>query len=138
MKKALTELSKTHGNVILEFTVAVVALFIPISYISIAASQIATSYLEVQNAARAGARVFATSTDEVLGKFETKRLVGNLLGSTPASNISLTCSKNPCLVKDGVIRLQVDQKVSLNLPMFPELLEITITGVQSEVVQEIQ
>ncbi len=138
MKKALTKISDSSGNVILEFTVAVVALFVPISYIATAATQIASSYLEVQNAARAGARFFATSEDEARGRAETKSLVENLLNSTPDLNVSLTCSKNPCLTKDGVIRLQVEHQILLNLPMFPELFHITITGVQSEVVQEIQ
>lgn len=138
MKRNLTKLSSSSGNVIIEFTLAAVALFIPISYVSVAATQIATEYLEVQHAAQAGARLFATSEVESTGRARSTDLIHSMLGSSNNLNVSLSCTNKPCLVKDGIVQVRIDKQINLDLPAPFRFSSITITGIQAEIVQDSQ
>lgn len=136
MKKINKFIGDNTGNVILEFTVTAVALFIPISYISIAATQIASGYIEVQNAARAGARIFATSELDSSGKRTTTELIKSMLGTPNAPVINFYCTKNPCLSKDGIVTVQIQKEIVLDLPITFGSPEVIVTGKQAEVVQD--
>lgn len=138
MKKVYEFLVNENGNVILEFTVAAVALFIPISYISIATTQVASSYIEVQNAARAGARLFASSEIDAVGKRSTSELIYSMLNSSTDVIINFDCTKTPCLSKDGIVTVEVQKEVTLNLPLTLSSPRIFVTGKQAEVVQDSQ
>ncbi len=126
------------GNVILEFTVTAVALFIPISYISIAATQIASGYIEVQNAARAGARIFATSEIDSSGKRAATQVIESMLSTSTDLNVNFHCTKNPCLSKDGIVTIQIQKEIDLELPVTFGSPRVIVTGKQAEVVQDTQ
>lgn len=136
MKKFFRKFLSDKGNVIVEFTLTAVALFVPIAYVSAAITQIAVNYIAVQDAARAGARLFATSEIESSGRIASQALVKSLLTNSPKVQTSIICSNNPCLVRDGIITFQVDQEVTLALPLMPYPISINLSGAQAEVVQD--
>ena len=136
MKKIFDFIRDNSGNVILEFTVTAVALFIPISYISIAATQIASGYIDVQNAARAGARIFAASEVDSSGKRATVELIKAMLSGSNDPVINFYCTKNPCLSKDGIVTVQIQKAIVLDLPIALGSPQVIVTGKQAEVVQD--
>ena len=138
MKNFYNRLSNSEGNVIVEFTLTAVALFVPIAYLASAGTQVATNYLEVQDAARAGARVFASSTNEASGKYLATQAALITAGNSDQVTIKISCSASPCLTLNEVIKVEVQKRIELNLPDFLGLPTVNLTGAQSEIVQAIQ
>lgn len=136
MKKIFEDFSSELGNVVIEFTLTAVALFVPIAYISVATTQVALSYIEVQDAARAGARLLATSEIEASGRAASLALANSMLSNSNDVEIAISCSKNPCLARDGIVSFQINQKINLSLPLIPYPISITVSGAQAEVVQD--
>lgn len=128
--------SNDSGNVAVEFIATAVALLIPISYLAIAALQVATSYIDVQNAARAGARTFATSASESSGKFRSTKAIQATLSTPEQVQVKFECSADPCLVAEQIVTVRVTKLVTVELPAFFGNQTIQISGVQSEVVQD--
>jgi len=132
----VAKLASEQGNVVIEFVGTAVALFIPIAYIAIATLQIATGYIEVQNAARSGARVFVSSSNENLARVESLRVI-NLFKKTDEVFVTkITCSTNPCLLTDTFVTVEVAKQIKLDLPEFLGIHNVTVSGLQVEVVQE--
>lgn len=138
MKNIFSFFNSDQGNVVIEFTVTAVALFIPISYVAFAATAISTNYIAVQDAARSAARIFATSSTELEGRAKAEQIVNDQLGASPDLTIKLSCSHNPCLVAEEIVKVEVIKVINLNLPGFFGYDTVTVTGVQAEVVEESQ
>lgn len=64
MKRISSKLVDDCGNVLIEYILTTAAMFIPISYMAVAAANVAAGYIEVQDAARTAARVMATSSSD--------------------------------------------------------------------------
>lgn len=131
------EIANEQGNVTIEFVGVVVALFIPISYISIAALSVATTYIDIQNAARTGARIFVTSRDDGQARFRASQAVEAVLTGEELTEVKIICSNSPCLTSDGQVEVQVRSHVDLDLPSPFSNLSIDLVGSQTEVVQAI-
>lgn len=123
------------GNVVVEFVATTIIFLIPIAYIAIAALQVATSYIQVQNAARAGARVFVTSPNESSARALSTRAIETIASSSTSNSIKFLCSAEPCLTPKSLVTIQVQKVVDLNLPAFLGTYQMTVTGLQSEIVQ---
>lgn len=137
MKNLCRKLLSAQGNVVIEFTLTTVAMFIPISYLAVAATKVATGFIQVQDAARTAARVMATSKSESSGKIQVHEIVRDLTGGSPQISITISCSHNPCLVDEEIVTVEVQKVISLNLPGFTGFSTVTVRGKQAEVVQEI-
>jgi hypothetical protein len=110
------------GNVAIEFVATAVALMIPIAYISTATLKIATSYIEVQNAARIGA----------------VNAINYSVNSNSINQIQIECTTNPCLTADGIVTVKVTRDILVSLPALLGSQRLTVTGLQAEAVQEPQ
>lgn len=126
-----------EGNVIIEFTVIAAALFVPIVYIAIAAVQIATGYIEVQDMARVSARIFATSSDDSIGKAKVQHANNVTFGAGKNIYVSFDCSANPCLQPGELVKVSVTKRVNLQLPGFNYAPSVEVSGIQAEVVQDL-
>lgn len=126
------------GNVIIEFTVTAIALFVPIVYVAIAAIQIATGYIEVQNVARVSARIFATSSDDSVGKTKVQYATNASLGTGENIKVSFDCSANPCLQPGELVKVSVTKRINLQLPGFNYSPSVDVSGIQAEVVQDLR
>lgn len=129
------QIKDESANVTIEFVGVVIALFIPISYLAIAVTTLAQSYLAVESAARAGARVYVTSKNDAQANYRSQQAVNNLLPGAVISNFEIRCSSNPCLSADGIVQISVSRAVDLPLPEYFGIGPIEITGSQVEVVQ---
>lgn len=129
------KIKKDDGNVVVEFVATTIIFLIPIAYIAIAALQVATAYIEVQNAARAGARVFVTSPNESTARTLSTRAIGTIAGVSSSNSTKFLCSAEPCLTPKALVTVEVQKFVDLNLPAFLGSYQVTVTGLQSEIVQ---
>lgn len=137
MKNIYRKLICNHGNVVIEFILTTVAMFIPISYLAVAVTNVASAYIQVQDVARTAARVMATSTNEAEGKTKAREIVKDLTDNSPQVFLKISCSHNPCLVDEELVTVEVEKIISLNLPGFTGFSTITVRGKQAEVVQEV-
>lgn len=137
MKNLFRKLVSAKGNVVVEFTLTTVAMFIPISYLAVAVTNVAFGYIQVQDVARTAARVMATSKTESSGKLQVHEIVRDLTGGSSQISITISCSHNPCLVDEEIVIVEVQKIISLNLPIFTGFSTVTVRGKQAEVVQEI-
>ena len=137
MKRIFKEFGTTQGNVVIEFTLTSVAMFIPISYIAVAATNVASGYIQVQDAARTAARVMATSQNDSIGKSRARETVLDLTDQSSKVTVIISCSHNPCLVDEEIVTVEVRKEIALNVPVLTSLGSVTVTGIQAEVVQEI-
>lgn len=136
MKSICKQFTDTAGNVLIEFTLTAVALFIPISYLAVAVTQVASGYIEVQDAARTAVRVLATSTEDATGMNQAKQIATELTNNNPNVHVEIFCSSQPCLVAEEIVTVRISKEVFLDLPSFTGLNSITVTGTQAEIVQE--
>ena len=127
-----------RGNVVVEFVATTIIFLVPIAYIAIAALQVATSYIEVQNAARAGARVFVTSQNESAARMHSRRAVEMIAGTASTNSIKFVCSADPCLTPESLVTVEVQKSINLNLPTFLGSYQVEVTGIQAEIVQAIR
>lgn len=137
MKNLCRKLFSSQGNVLIEFTLTTVAMFIPISYLAVAVTNVAAGYIQVQDVARTAARVMATSKSESSGKIQVHQIVSDLTGDSSQISVKISCSHNPCLVDEEIVIVEVQKVIALNLPGFTGFSTITVRGKQAEVVQEI-
>lgn len=137
MKNLCRKLVSASGNVVIEFTLTTVAMFIPISYLAVAVTNVAAGYIQVQDVARTAARVMATSKSESSGKLQVHEIVKDLTGGSSQISITISCSHNPCLVDEEIVVVEVQKVIALNLPGFTGFSTVTVRGKQAEVVQEI-
>jgi Flp pilus assembly protein TadG len=132
----MAKVNNDSGNVVLEFVGTAVALFIPIAYIAVATLQIASGFIEVQNAARAGARVFVSSPNEQTARSQSFNAINSIIKSDQTISMKIMCSANPCLVVDSFVTVEVSKQIFLELPTFLGSHKISVSGSQTEVVQE--
>ena len=137
MKRISRKLFDDSGNVLIEYTLTSVAMFIPISYIALAAANVAAGYIEVQDAARTAARVMATSSSDYQGKIQAREIANRLTRNSDQVSVQITCSHNPCLVDEEIVTVVIEKVISLGLPGFTGFGSVTVRGVQAEVVQEV-
>lgn len=137
MKRISRKLIDDCGNVLIEYTLTAVAMFVPISYIAVAAANVAAGYIEVQDAARTAARVMATSSSDYLGKIEVREIANNLTAHSSQVSVQITCSHNPCLVDEEIVTVTIEKVIPLGLPGLTGFRSVIVRGVQAEVVQEI-
>jgi Flp pilus assembly protein TadG len=137
MKRISSKLFDDCGNVLIEYTLTAVAMFIPISYMAIAAADVAAGYIEVQDAARTAARVMATSSSDYLGKIEAREIANQLTSNSAQVSVQITCSHNPCLVDEEIVTVAIEKIIPLSLPGFTGFGSVTVRGVQAEIVQEV-
>jgi Flp pilus assembly protein TadG len=126
------------GNVVIEFIATAVALLIPISYLAMATLQIATGYIDVQNAARAGARIYSTSSSDAQGKDQSIKAVQAALNYPTQVQVLFECSANPCLAAENIVTVRVNKWIPIELPAFLGNHSIQVHGIQSEIVQDAQ
>lgn len=136
MKKVFKAFSQETGNVIVEFTFTSIAILIPIAFVSVSVLRVASGYIEVQEAARNAARVFASSSNESLGKSQARQVVLDSIRNEKNVFVTITCSHNPCLIYQEIVTVRVDKEIDLNFPTFSGKESITVTGIQAEVIQE--
>jgi Flp pilus assembly protein TadG len=126
------------GNVAIEFVATAVALMIPIAYISTATLKIATSYIEVQNAARIGARAFVSASSDSTARVRAVNAINYSVSSNSINQIQIECTTNPCLTADGIVTVKVTRDILVSLPALLGSQRLTVTGLQAEAVQEPQ
>lgn len=138
MKVNTNQRNTDQGNVVVEFVATTIIFLVPIAYIAIAALQVATSYIEVQNAARAGARVFVTSANESLARTQASKAIGSVTGNPSTNSTKFICEFQPCLTPEALVTVEVKKLVNLNLPAFFGTYQVEVTGIQAEVVQDVR
>jgi Flp pilus assembly protein TadG len=132
----MATVNNESGNVVLEFVGTAVALFIPIAYIAVATLQVATGFIEVQNAAKVGARVFVSSPNDQIARSQSLNAINSVLKRYKTICMTIMCSAIPCFVVDSFVTVEVSKQIFLELPTFLGSHKISVSGSQTEVVQE--
>jgi hypothetical protein len=100
--------------------------------------KIATSYIEVQNAARIGARAFVSASSDSTARVRAVNAINYSVSSNSINQIQIECTTNPCLTADGIVTVKVTRDILVSLPALLGSQRLTVTGLQAEAVQEPQ
>lgn len=119
----LSRLSTDAGSASLEFLTVGMLLLVPLVYLVLAVSAIQAAAFAAEGAARQAARVFVQAADPTSAEAAAGRALEFALadhGITTSADLSVSCTRSPCLTRQGFVTVTVD--ISIPLPLVPPVL----------------
>ena len=121
MKSATDFPQNDSGNVLLEFIWVVVALLIPVSYISTACWNIAQQQLALTSAAHAASRAVVLSATEIQARERMRAVVQSVLAErlemVPDYALELQCPSHKCLIPGSLVTVRVKCSTEVWVPL---------------------
>lgn len=111
------------GSASLEFLTAGMILLVPLVYLVLAVSAIQAGAFAAEGAARQAARVFVQASDLGSAQASAERALQFALADhdiTSGARLAVTCSRSPCLTRQGFVTVTVD--LTVPLPLVPPVL----------------
>jgi len=114
-----------EGNAIVEFVYLAILLMVPLVYVLLTVFKVQGAAYAVSSASREAGRVYATSTvvdDAGPRALTAARIVmqdSNL--TLAASDLTITCTSDPCLAPGS--RVNVSIRYDVSLPLLPRLFD---------------
>jgi hypothetical protein len=112
------------GSAIVEFVVVGLLLMVPLAYVVLAALSVQRHAYAVVEAARSAARAYVTAPTATAGSADARRAVALALRDQGVAEdagvqVTITCSRTPCLTPGGTVRVRVSTTVVLGwVPAF--------------------
>jgi hypothetical protein len=111
------------GSATVEFVLVGLLLVVPLAYVVLGALSVQRHAYAVVEAARSAARAYVTAPTAAVGSADARRAVALALRDQGVPDagveLSVTCSRTPCLSPGGTVRVRVATTVSLGwVPAF--------------------
>ena len=113
------------GSAIVEFIGLAVVLLVPLVYLVVVLGRVQAGAFAVEGAARSAARVYAGASSQEAAAGQARAAVLLALGdlgfpADPDAVTQVTCSADPCLQPEALVRVRV--RLDVALPGMPALL----------------
>ena len=128
-----------NGNVVVEFIGIVMALLVPITFVSTSCWEVARTYLALSSAAHASARAYVVTELESTAHSRSTRVVKAVLTErgipVSSTHTKIVCSANPCLTPAGLVTVSIRRDVVISVPVFGKR-SVIVWGTHTAVVDE--
>jgi Flp pilus assembly protein TadG len=113
-------MTRSQGNVVVEFVGVIVALLLPLSFLGGACWEVARTQLALRAAAHAASRAFVLSPSSSVATKRVAAVTSAVLRDAGVdvgkTRRSVVCTENPCLTPGGYVTVTLAQAVAIQLP----------------------
>ena len=115
--------SEERGSASLEFLALGMLLLLPLVYLVIAVATLQAAAFAVEAGARQAVRVFVLAPDRPTAEASARRALDFALadhGVRSGASLEISCTREPCLTRQGLVTISVD--VTVPLPLVPPVI----------------